>query len=477
MPRGMGAQDAGQTGARLDNPGRIMPALKYWPYPVTGFVALVMGGVIAVAFLAMRHRGAVLHQWPVVASGLLLLVGAGVIVAHSHRPGFLKAPAPVSTHSIEGFESYMELLMAEGDPPGASVVVVKDGKVVYAKGFGDADGPRNVPARPDTAYRWWSVTKVFTAVAIMQLAERGALDLDDPVQLHVPEFEVSQTPATTGTITVRHLLTHSSGLPDAGLEILGWIHYEGEPHRDQTELLLEKLPSHARLKAAPGEEGRYTNIGYMVLAAVIEAVSGEPYEDYIEAHILEPLGMDHTGFVYPQDAPGGESVASHPVDLMAVPASVVVDLNSAVRERAEGRLWFHRVYPDQTSPSGLIGTPTDMARFVAAMLAGGELDGHRILSTASAEAMGVRHVDVSFSPAPNPGAGFGLGWFDVSVDGRASLAHGGQGMGTASLVQVYPDEDLGIIVVANGTYFGRNFGMDAVGLLASIPWEVGPHLD
>lgn len=448
-----------------------MSAVKYWPYPVVVLLVALALALVALIITVAQLRTGVWQRWPYMAGTALVLVGLALITAFASRPPLVTAPAPpASATTIAEFEAYVAELLETGDPPGMSVVVVKDGAVVYAKGFGEADGPRQLAATPDTAYRWWSITKVFTAVAIMQLNEQGLVDLDVPVADYLPSFQVRYPSAATRPITIRDLLTHSSGLPDAGQEILGWIHFEGDAHADQSELLARTLPQYSGLLAAPGEHGRYTNIGYMVLAAVIEEATGQGYEDYVSAQILEPLGMSFTGFA---PTPHMEAAAaSHPVDLMAIPASFVVDLDRAVREREHGRLWFNPVYPDQTGPSGLLGSPQDMARFMMAMLAHGELDGARVMTPASVEAMGVRHVDAHHSPASVPGMGFALGWFHLEQDGRVSLTHGGQGMGTASLMRLYPQEDLGIVVAANSTYLGRNFGQDAIDVLSGLSWEL-----
>ena len=449
----------------------VVSAVRYWPYPIIGVLLLAVASLVAAAYGAARLRMGVLQHWPYGLGVLLVLVGIGSIAAYGSRPPFLTAPMrPAAVASIDEFEGYLRRLIESGDPPGVSVVVVKDGMVVYANGFGQADGPRHVPATPDTVYRWWSVTKVFTAVATMQLHEKGLIDIDQPVRRYLPFFEVESPSDNSRPITIRHLLTHTSGLPDAGPEILGWIHYDGDPSMDQTALLERTLPSFRRLVGEPGSEGRYTNIGYMVLAAVVEAVAGLRYEDYVTEHILRPLGMTRSGFSYPADLGTAEAAGSHPVDLMAIPASFTLDLDRAVRERAHGRLWFNHVYPDQTGPSGLLGSPRDLARFLAALLAEGELDGTRIITPESVRAMNRRYVDAAQSPAPIPGVGFGLGWFHLDEGGRVSLSHGGQGTGFASMMRLYPAENLGIAIMANSTYLGRNFGLDAVDLLGDLPW-------
>jgi D-alanyl-D-alanine carboxypeptidase len=253
-------------------------------------------------------------------------------------------------------------------PAGLSLVVVKDGETVYQKGFGQADGPQDRPATPETVYQYWSMTKIITAVAILQLHEQGLLNIDDPVVDYLAFFEVEYPSADSETITIRHLLNHSSGLSNTGPEIVGWIHYDGDPGRNQTDLIREKLPEYAVLSYEPGSKSVYTNVGYMLLAAVIEAASGQTYEEYVVEHILEPLEMNQTGFTYTDSMVAAEATGAHPrVDLQTMLLPFVgVNTGSLVRERQDGILWFNHVYSDQNGPTGLIGSPTDLARFVLA---------------------------------------------------------------------------------------------------------------
>jgi D-alanyl-D-alanine carboxypeptidase len=451
-------------------------AIRYWPLPVFVALTALVLLVCAAGWAIARSRGGTPLPGIAVAGAMVALASLIGASLYAIRPGFLSAPpaaesAAASPFSLRAAEAHLASLVAAEAPPGLTAIVVKDGRVVYAEGFGVADGPRGVRSTPETVYRWWSITKVFTAVAVMQLAENGRLGLDDPVGKFVPGFSPLLDGQPARPITIRDLLSHSSGLPDAGNEILGWIHFEDDPALEQTALLEAVLPAYSHLASAPGTEGRYSNIGYMVLSAVIESASGEKFEDYITSHILEPLGMMHTDFEYPAVAADQIAVGSHPVDVMVVPASLAIDLDLAVRERAKGRLWFERVYPDQTGPSGLVGPASDMARFMAAMLAGGELEGVRILSEESVNAMGSHVIAVRFSPAPGKGYGFGLAWFLRNDAGRPSWSHGGQGMGMSSLISLFPEEGLGVLVVGNSTYLGRDFGASAVATLAAVDWD------
>ncbi len=179
------------------------------------------------------------------------------------------------------------------------------------------------------------------------------------------------------------LLNHSSGLRNNVPEIIGWIHFDGDPEWNQTELIKEKLPDYAELAYEPGSVGVYTNVGYMVLAAVIEAVSGQTYQQYMIDHIFEPLGMDQTNWTYTEAMIANEATGSNPsLDIQAwlLPFILKKDKREAlIREKRDGILWFNHVYTDQKGPTGQIGPPTDTARFIIAYLNGGELDGQRIL--------------------------------------------------------------------------------------------------
>jgi CubicO group peptidase (beta-lactamase class C family) len=449
-----------------------MSAIRYLPYPILVALLFAIAALAVLVYTIVRWRAGIFVHWPYLVGGAFIVVGVLLVCVWASRPTFLTAPRTPEGADLARIESSLQDLVAAGDPPGVSVIVVRDGDVVYDESFGVA-GPTGRPASSDSSYRWWSITKIVTAIAILQLEERGALELDDPVSDHLPFVDL-RGPAGSPAVTIRHLLSHSSGLPDAGIEILGWIHYQGEPLPDQTALITRLLPRYSTLETVPGTEGQYTNIGYMVLAAIVERASGQAYADYVSDRILTPLGMSDTGFVEPTSAPA--AVASHPVDVMTVPASFVIDLGRAVRERSEGRLWFDPVYPDALGPSGLVGTPRDLARLAAALLAEGELDGQRVLDPASVAAMAVPHVTADRTPAP-PTFHIGLGWFTNVRDGRLSLTHGGQGMGTVSLMRLYPEEKLAIVVAANGTYLGPDFGMGLVDALGDVAWGDVDGLD
>jgi CubicO group peptidase (beta-lactamase class C family) len=192
---------------------------------------------------------------------LVVVILVAIIVAYVARP---KIPQPPdSVQNVTELDAYLEKLVNSGSPQGLSMVIVKNDSIVYSKGFGWADRPRKIKATPQTVYHWWSITKIPTAVAILQLQEQGKLHLDDAVSKYLPFFEVKYPSDKRTPITIRHLLNHSSGIPDAGrFKLAKWIHRDDEPALDQTDLIKKVIPDYSTLKFEPGEDTDYTNIGY-----------------------------------------------------------------------------------------------------------------------------------------------------------------------------------------------------------------------
>jgi len=405
---------------------------------------------------------------------LIVIIGVGYLTLVS-KP--LKPPQAVS--NLAELEAYLDDLTGHNpdSPPGLSLVVVKDGEIVYQKGFGLADGPRNIPATADTVYNQWSMVKPITAIAVLQLHEQGLLDIDDPVADYLPFFKVQYPSESSETITIRHLLNHSSGLRNNVPEIIGWIHFDGDPEWNQTELIKEKLPDYAELAYEPGSQGVYTNVGYMVLTAVIEAASGQTYQQYMIDHIFEPLGMDQTNWIYTEAMIANEATGASPsVDIQALLLPLLLDKDqrdAAIREKRDGVLWFNHVYTDQKGPTGPIGPPTDTARFIMAYLNRGELDGQRILSVESVAMLtNESHILPGNTPEATDFKDYdkmyqGLGWAYVVEDDDFFIAHSGGGPGFAANMRLYPDRDLGMVVLANGTYLASEEIFD---LVASLDW-------
>jgi CubicO group peptidase (beta-lactamase class C family) len=383
---------------------------------------------------------------------MVLLLGAGLYACAPHARA-----TPNQVVNITELESFLNQLAASGNPPGLSVVVVKDGALVYNNAFGYADEPRNSKATPDTVYHWWSMTKIPTAIAIMQLQEQGKLNLDDEVKKYLPWFEVNYPSSASPAITIRNMLQHTSGLPDTMPAMIGWVHYD-DAVRIQTHIAEKHLPEFNTLKFEPGTKAVYSNLNYMVLGAVIETVSGQTYESYITENILQPLDILHTSFVYSPAMAEHEAAGTLPVVHFYTPLlPTLLDPRALIHERQGKLLWLNRVYIDATPSTGLIGSAPDVARLMMAYLNGGTLDGEMVLRPESVSAL----TDTA------PIDGHGLGWFVGESNNMPYLEHAGGGPGFATMMRLYPDAGLGIAILANGTDLDRSGLAD---LLAGMEW-------
>ncbi|MBT8241458.1 MAG: beta-lactamase family protein, partial [Acidimicrobiia bacterium] len=178
--------------------------------------------------------------------------------------------------------------------PGLAIVAVNADEVLLCKASGAAKLSPSVEMGPDTICNWFSMTKLVTATAAVQLAEEGQLDLDAPVSRYYEPFEMTRPDARSSAVTIRHLLSHSSGL--ANPVPLRWVHGATERGPDRREFVERLVEKHPRLRFDPGTTASYSNLGYLVLGEIIESVSGDRFENHIRQRILDPLGMDRTGF-------------------------------------------------------------------------------------------------------------------------------------------------------------------------------------
>ena len=392
---------------------------------------------------------------------IILIIVFGLILIWPSPP-----QTPESVKSITELETYLDKLVTFGTPPGISLVVVKNDSIIYSKGFGWADRPRKIRATPQTVYHWWSITKIATAMAIFQLQEQGKIQLDDPVYEYLTFFKVKYPSDTSKKITIRNLLNHSSGLPDAGFRIMKWTHHDGEPSLNQTELVKKVLLSYSKLKFEPGSDTKYTNIGYMVLGAIIEKVTNLSYEDYVRQNILDPLGMEQTDFIYTKKMEPFEAAGAHPVFDLWTPLVPFV-AGSYIRETYKNHIWLERVYTDQLPPTGLIGSATDAARMTMAYLNKGELNGHRILTEKSVNRMTTESHIRQVNDKHKYFVRQGLGWQIYKDRGQLMLQHAGGGIGFSTIMQIYPDEKLGFILFSNDT---KCQGWRILQLAAKLNW-------
>jgi D-alanyl-D-alanine carboxypeptidase len=390
-------------------------------------------------------------------TGLAVIVG---MVALAALPFVLFTPrapkVPPGVATIETLDTYFRALTAGETPPALQILVLKDGKTAYQKSFGVVDPDSRRPASADDVYHFWSVTKLFTATAIMQLAEDGRLTLEDPVTRYVPEFQAVRGAGNPVTITVRQLLAHTSGMKNLGpADLLGWIHHLDDPPVSQSALVARRMAKYRFLAREPGQSGAYSNAGYIVLSAVIESVTGRPYEDFIRERILGPLAMQSTDFIYRNDLRPRAVAGTHPLFHFFTPLLVLIHhdwLSRWVSRIANRRMWLSPLYTDYTGPTGLIGSAADLARFGQSFLSGGELGGRRLLAAESVRLL----LDEGYGTSPGPDRNrMGLGWHWWSEAPLPFKGHAGEGPGFAAQLAIFPAQNMVIVILANDTLIDR----------------------
>ncbi len=315
------------------------------------------------------------------------------------------------------FSAWMEGQMAYRRLPGVVVGVVSDQELVWAKGFGFADINAKLPMTPTTKFRMASHSKMFTAVAIMQLREEGKLRLDDPVDKYLTWFKGKPAGDDDGPITIEQLLSHSSGLQrEAGDH---WTSFEF-PTGDE----LRRLYADRHAAFAPSVRWKYSNLAYAVAGMIIEEVSGERWADYVDRNIFKPLGMLASSV--DKNVPG-----------LAVPyGRRMPDGSREVLPFVDAR--------GMAAATGVTSNLEDMAKFVSAQFRKGPRGGAQIVSTGSLREMHrVRSVEENWT------SGTGLG-FDVSrIKDRTYVGHGGGYPGNTTHTLIQLEDKVGVIVLTN----------------------------
>lgn len=333
------------------------------------------------------------------------------------------------------FSAWLEGQMAYRGLPGVAVGVVQDQQLVWSHGFGFADVATKKPMTADTRFRIASNSKLFAAIAILQLREAGKLRLDDPVSKHLPWFTMQPAGPDDGPITIEQLLSHSSGLQrEAGDH---WASFDFP-----TEAELEKLMAGRQAAFPPQTRWKYSNLAFAIAGLVVEKISGQKWADYVQANILTPLDMTATSIDKPD--PG-----------LATPY--------ASRTPAGTR----RVLPfvdarGMAAATGMTSNVADLAKFLSAQFRRApKAGGNNVLSAGSwREALRVRSVDENWE------SGSGLGFDHNRFKGRTYVGHGGGYPGNTTMTRAQIDDKVGVIVLTNTN--DSNPGDIANQLLATV---------
>jgi serine beta-lactamase-like protein LACTB, mitochondrial len=353
----------------------------------------------------------------------LLSIWMLTIVLLDASPAATQTPGPLSADKVAKVETAISSFMSQQNIPGMTVAIVMDNEIRFQRGYGMAEVENFVPAKALTVYRIASVTKALTAVAAMQLVEKGKLDLDAPIQKYVPSFPTKKFPITT-----RQLLAHLSGIRN---------YRPGEGERtNRYDTLTDALSifKDDPLESEPGTRFNYTTLGYTLLGVTIEAASGMTFEAYMREHIFRPAGMQHT---------------------------YVDDIYAIIPNRARGNTprVFGQLDGNYRNPilmdssykipgGGLLSTAEDLARFAIAVQNGVLIKPEMFAA-------------MSQSQKTNDGreTGYGYGWYVGGAAGFANdadaVSHGGVQPGFTSDLVLLPKKRFAVVILTNLEAGGR----------------------
>jgi len=376
----------------------------------------------------------------ILATGLLLAVVAATGAVFAAQPSTGPAPLPAATpvvtqaaappaakpgdaHALTAedlqafFDGMVPYALHNGDIAGGTFVVVKDGKILFAQGYGYADLKKKTPVIADkTLFRPGSVSKLFTWTAVMQLVEQHKLDLDADVNTYL-DFKIPE--AFGKPITLRNIMTHTAGFEESVSEL---FLQKPEQQYPIGQYLQKHMPNRI---FPPGKVVAYSNYATTVAGYIVQRVSGEDFNDYIANHIFKPLGMNNSTF---KQLP---------------PPALLKNMATGYKQASDPKPTPYEIV--EAAPAGaLASTATDMARFMMAHLEGGQYDGARILKPETVKQM--HSLNYVLAPGMN---GFDLGFYQENRNGHQIIGHGGDTEVFHSDLHLITDADTGIFMSFN----------------------------
>jgi CubicO group peptidase (beta-lactamase class C family) len=284
-----------------------------------------------------------------------------------------------------------------------TVLVAKGGRVIFEKGYGMSDNGQHIPNTVNTEFRVASITKQFTAMSVLQLQEKGLLNVNDKLSKYLPQDQ------KWGNITIKELLTHTSGIPD-------WANFEDQTKPQSVETILNGIKNKP-LNFSPGTKWQYSNTNYLILGYLVEKLSGLSYGDYLTKNILLPLHMDHTGMYTEQSV-----------------KSVSLGYTSTNDKDLTQPLYAYG------GDGGLYSTVQDLYKWDKALYT------NKLVSSQSLKQM--------FSPQAKTGSlglSYGYGWFIKGTGLNEEIYHNGSLPGYLSSIVRYPQKNITIIVLSNNS--------------------------
>lgn len=338
----------------------------------------------------------------------------------------------LNDHNMKNIDAFLKQHVDGNQTPSVQYAFFDADSIIYSRRYGVRSVGQQLPVDAHTTYHLYSVTKTFTALAILQLAESGKLGLDQPAVDFLPDF-----PYQTA-VTIRQLMNHTAGIPNP--MPLRWIHLAEEHERFDHDAFYKKVfTENPKLDFAPGTRFRYSNLGYVLLGQIVEAASGESFEHYVQAHIIDKLGLGPGDLSFSIDT-SRHAVGYHKFwSVTNAALAFLIDKNRFMGSR-EGK-WkpFRTFYNNGTAYGGLSGSSVAMVRYAQELISE-----HSVL-------IGDQHRSIMFSES-TIGArptGMSYSWFKGKLKGHRYYAHAGGGGGYYVEVRVYPDLHVGSVIMFN----------------------------
>jgi len=336
----------------------------------------------------------------------------------------------------KALDRVLQDIIARWGVPGMGVGIVEDGKTIYARGFGVQSLETGTPVTPDSFFCVASIAKCFVATLVMQLVEQGRLELELPLVAYLPDFRLDDQ--RYGDITLRQMLSHTSGMPDMDEAEYDALVAHPEVDEGAPERYFRAL-ANRRMSAAPGERFAYSNIAYNVLGVLIARVTGQTFEDAMRQRILRPAGMPERTLL-PTAVPRNRLALPH----LRAPGMMVNPITP-----------YHRA---DAPASFLYSTVREMCAWASTSLNRGLHGGQRILAPAAYDLM---WAPVAQRDDPPFRETMGLGWTLGHFEGVKTVGHGGAGFGWTCFLALLPDQNGAAIVMSNEESAAHDLALQA----------------
>ena len=363
----------------------------------------------------------------IVLSFILLCLNCSSL--HPDRPVFKKGDFP---GAVAVLDTIIRKNLKRQRIPGAAVALVHKGRVIFSQCYGYADTEKKLPITEDTYFMAGSLTKSFTALAVLKLIEEGKIDPNADIKNYIPDFSIKNLYAGEALITVNHLLTHTSGLM-----IDYYAHLTGEKKQSNADLLSQLQNEYLCFK--PGSASKYSNIGYRLLGMMIEQVTGERFEDYLEKEVFKPLGLNNSFFEY------------------------TADMTLHISRGHNGDTETSRIDNEDKSASGLFSTLKDLTAFLKFLSSGaGQLPGG--INNSKIIDLITKNADPAIDTFYDSKNIYSSGWYlnSYQFNGvHAVLSSSGNINGFSTAITYIPEERLGIVILTNSA-LGWKANMDII---------------